>query len=231
MPTSYLSFSNLRSQIFKFRISTSRSASPLPFSNLQSQISKFCLLSSVFCLLFATSCHRKPAAPVEPGPPPTVSSFILQNLASEFPGEIHTTNFADKVQLVIFFRSDDAACRGALPAWTGLQNEFEARGFTLVGAVVEDDRHPDAIFAEVSALEISWPIGLANTPIVDAFGGPTAIRAIPTAFLIGRDGLVARHYAGFEPIQNLREDIDHLLNDQALPNRNPTVIAPEDNAA
>jgi len=182
-------------------------------------------------LLMLSACGRKPAAPVQPGPPPTVSSFILKNLASEFPGEIHTTNFADKVQLVIFFRSDDAACLGSLLAWTGLQNEFESRGFTLVGAVVEDDRHPDAIFTEVTALEISWPIGLANAPIVDAFGGPAAIRAIPTAFLIGRDGLVARSYSGFEPIENLREDIDHLLNDQALPNRNPKVIAPEDNAA
>lgn len=181
-------------------------------------------------LLLLAACGRKPATPQEPGPPSTVSSFIMKNLASEFPGEIRTTNYAGKVQLVLFFRSDDAACRGSLPDWSSLQKDFADRGFTLVGAVV-DDRHPDDLFAEVSALDISWPVGLAEAPIVEAFGGPAAIRAIPTAFLLGRNGLVARVYAGFEPLQNLRDDINSLLDGRPLPDRHPKVIAPEDNAA
>jgi hypothetical protein len=172
-------------------------------------------------LLLLAACGRKPAEPpVESGPPPTVSGFVMKNLASEFPGEIHTTNFAGLVQLVLFIRSDDAACRGSIPAWTALQDEFASRGFTLVGAIV-DERKADVLAAEVAALNISWPVGLADAPIVDAFGGPSAIRAIPTAFLLGRDGLVARTYAGYEPIQNLRDDINLLLDGQPLPPKTP----------
>jgi hypothetical protein len=173
-------------------------------------------------LLFLVACGRKPATPQDPGPPPTVSSFIMKNLTSEFPGEIRTTNYGGKVQLVLFFRSDDAAFCGSIPEWTALQNEFSSRGFTLIGAVAEEDRRPDDIFTEVSALDISWPVGLADAPIVNAFGGSIAIRAVPTAFLLGRDGLVARSYAGYESIQILRDDINHLLDGQLPPERNST---------
>ncbi len=188
---------------------------------------KFLILnSSLFILLSA--CGKKAPPPADAGPPVTVSSFVMNNLASEFPGEIRTTNYAGQVQLVLFLRSDDAACRGSIPDWNALRKEFHSRGFMLVGAIA-DDRKPDVIAAEVEALGISWPIGLATPSIVDAFGGPAALHAIPTAFLLGRDGLVARTYAGHEPLQNVRDDIDHLLDGQPLPDRNPKPIAPEDN--
>ena len=183
------------------------------------RISKFLILNFSFLILFA-ACGRKPAEPVEAGPPPAVSNFTLKNLASEFPGEIKTAEYAGKVQLVLFLRTDDAACRGSLGDWNGLQKEFAARGFTLVGAVT-DERPVDVVAAEVVALDIPWPIGLANAPVVEAFGGPAAIHAIPTAFLIGRDGFVARRYAGFVPLQTLRDDIVLALDGQPLPDPKP----------
>ena len=183
-------------------------------------INKFHLLFPVTCLLLSASCGRKPAEPVAPGPPPAVSGFVMKNLASEFPGEIKTADYAGKVQLVLFLRTDDAACRGSLPDWTSLQKDFASRGFTLVGAVT-DERPVDDVAAEVVALDLPWPVGLADAPIIAAFGGPAAIHAIPTAFLIGCDGLVARTYAGYEPIQNLRNDIALVLDGQPLPPRMP----------
>ena len=185
---------------------------------IKSHLKFFILIFSFFILLAA--CGRKPAEPVEAGPPPAVLSFTLKNLASEFPGEIKTAEYAGKVQLVLFLRTDDAACRGSLGDWNGLQKEFAARGFTLVGAVT-DERPVDVVAAEVVALDIPWPIGLANAPVVEAFGGPAAIHAIPTAFLIGRDGFVARRYAGFVPLQTLRDDIVLALDGQPLPDPKP----------
>ena len=200
-------------------------------SHLKSRIFKFLILNCSVLILLLAACGRKSAVPEsEPVPIPPVNDFTMKNLASEFPGEIRTSNYLGQVQLVLFFRSDDAACRGSLSDWTALQEEFAPRGFTLIGAVA-DARHPDELAAEVAPLGISWPVGLADAPILTAFGGPAAIRAIPTAFLIRRDGTIARTYAGFEPIQNLQEDIRCLLDEQALPDRNPKTVAPEDNAA
>lgn len=189
-------------------------------------ILKFLILNSTVLILLSAACGRKKETP--PPPPPPIDDFVLKNLASEFPGEIQTAEFAGRVQLVLFFRSDDDACRGALPEWNALQKEFADRGFTVVGVLV-DDRPDDLLAAEVAALAPAFPIGLADEPVGRAFGGPAAIRAIPSAFLLSRDGELLRAYAGFEPIDRLRDDVSRALDGQPLVDRNPKPVAPEDN--
>ena len=180
---------------------------------------KFLILNSTFLILLSTACSRKKEVPVDLGPAPAISDFVLKNLASEFPGEIQTADYSGKVQLVLFFRSDDPACRGSIADWNGLQKDFADRGFALVGVVV-DDRPVAQIAAEVVALHADFPVGLASDArLVEAFGGPAAIRAIPTAFLLGRDGAIARTYAGFEPLPALRDDVARVLDGQPLPSK------------
>ena len=180
---------------------------------------KFLILNSTFLILLSTACSRKKEVPVDLGPAPAISDFVLKNLASEFPGEIQTADYSGKVQLVLFFRSDDPACRGSIADWNGLQKDFADRGFVLVGVVV-DDRPVAQIAAEVVALHADFPVGLASDArLVEAFGGPAAIRAIPTAFLLGRDGAIARTYAGFEPLPALRDDVARVLDGQPLPSK------------
>ena len=180
---------------------------------------KFLILNFSFLILLSTACSRKKEVPVDLGPAPAISDFVLKNLASEFPGEIQTADYSGKVQLVLFFRSDDPACRGSVADWNGLQKDFAGRGFVLVGVVV-DDRPVAQITAEVVALHADFPVGLASDArLVEAFGGPAAIRAIPTAFLLGRDGAIARTYAGFEPLPALRDDVARVLDGQPLPSK------------
>ena len=180
---------------------------------------KFLILNFSFLILLSTACSRKKEVPVDLGPAPAISDFVLKNLASEFPGEIQTADYSGKVQLVLFFRSDDPACRGSIADWNGLQKDFAGRGFVLVGVVV-DDRPVAQIAAEVVALRADFPVGLAgDARLVEAFGGPAAIRAIPTAFLLGRDGAIARTYAGFEPLSALRDDVARVLDGQPLPSK------------
>ena len=191
---------------------------PSPVSRPLSPVS--CLLIPVFCLLLLAACGRKQdAAPVDLGPAPAISDFVLKNLASEFPGEIKTAEYADKAQLVLFLRTDDPACRGAIAGWNGLQKEFHDRGFILVGVVV-DDRPVAKLSAEAAVLGAEFPVGLAtDARLVAVFGGPAAIRAIPTAFLLTRDGALARTYPGYEPLAALRDDIVRVLDGQSLPSK------------
>ena len=193
---------------------------------MKNPLFKFLILNSTFLILLSAACSRKKDPP--PPPPPPVNDFVLKNLVTEFPGELPTSAYAGQVQLIVFFRTDDAPCRGSIPAWNALQKEFAPRGFTLVGAIV-DDRNPDLLGPEAIALGAAFPLGLADAPVVAAFGGMNALRAIPTAFLLSREGAVARSYAGFEPLPRLREDIARLLDGQPLADRAPKVVLPEDN--
>ena len=189
---------------------------------------KFVILNCSFLILLAACSRQKEAAPA-PVPVPPISNFTLKNLLSEFPGEIRTGEYAGKVQLVLFFRTDDAACRGSVADWNRLQKDFMDRGFVLVGAVV-DSRPADILAAEAAGLGAAFPVGLAADPVVAAFGGPAAIRAIPTAFLLSRNGALLRTYAGYEPLERLRADIGAALDGQPLPGAKSPTIAPEDNA-
>ena len=183
---------------------------------------QFLILNFSFLITLAfTSCGRKPA-PEEALVIPPVNDFALQNLASEFPGTLRTAKYAGKVQLVVFFRSDDPASRGSIADWNGLQKDFAARGFTLVGAIA-DDRADDLLVPEVAALGADFPVGHADAAVIAAFGGPAAIRAIPTFFLLDRDGRIAATYAGFVQLTSLRDDIGHLLD--GLPLARPAAEA------
>ncbi len=179
-----------------------------------SVLSFFLLLSSFFILLSTASCRRKEAAP--PPPPPPVNHLVLRNLADEFPGEIQTADWAGQVQLLVFFRTDDTPSRSTIPEWNALQTEYAGRGFTVIG-LAADPRPAAALAQETASLGAAFPVGLADPPVVAAFGGPDAIRAIPTAFLLDRNGAIARAYAGFEPWPILRADIDAALDGLPLP--------------
>ena len=178
---------------------------------------KILVLNCAFLILLATACGRKKdATPVDLGPAPTVADFVLKNLASEFPGEIKTADYAGQVQFVLFFRTDDPACRGSVADWNALQQDFAERGFVVVGTVV-DARPADQVAAEVADLGANFPVGLAtDARLVDAFGGPAAIHAVPTAFLLDRTGAIARTYPGFEPLAALRADVARVLDGQPL---------------
>ncbi len=188
---------------------------------MKKSVRAFLILACSFVLL-APACSRKQeSAPADLGPAPTLSNFVLKNLVSEFPGEIKSADYAGQVRLVLFLRSDDNGCRGSIADWNGLQKDFADRGFTLIGAIV-DNRLVDTVAAEVANLNPGFPVGLVtDARLVDAFGGPAAIRAIPTAFLLGRDNAIARAYPGYEPLARLRDDITRILDGQPLPPPTP----------
>ncbi|MGD9780823.1 MAG: TlpA disulfide reductase family protein [Kiritimatiellia bacterium] len=180
---------------------------------------RFLILNSAFFILLSAACSRKKETPPEPLPVPPIDNFALKNLLSEFPGEIKTSEYAGKVQLILFLRSDDRACRSSIVEWNNLHEEFASRGLAIVGALA-DHRPDDVLAVEAANLGTLFPVGLALDHVVAAFGGPSAIRAIPTAFLLSRDGTLLRTYAGYEPLQNLRDDVSRALEGQELAVRN-----------
>ena len=172
------------------------------------------LLVPLAALLLLSSCNRLPSEPLPP--PPPINDLALINLADQFPGEIQTSAYAGQVQLLIFFRTDDTPSRATIPEWNALQIDYAQRGLTIIGLVV-DSRPAAQIAAETATLGAIFPMGLADDQVVAAFGGASAIRAIPTAFLLDRNGHLLSTYPGFVPWPILRADIDAALDGRPLP--------------
>lgn len=55
---------------------------------------------------------------------------------------------------------------------------------------------------------IPYPIAMSNDKIVDDFGG---IQGIPTTFVIGRDGKIAKKLVGYHGLEEFESIIKGLL--------------------
>lgn len=165
-------------------------------------------------------------------PPAAVNDFTMDNLVGEFPGHIRSADYAGSPQLVLFFLPDDASCVAALPDWNTLQRDYSPRGFTILG-LIPDPRPATALHPLVAALDPppAFPTGRADSSIIVAFGSPTALRVVPTAFLLDASGNVVRCYQGHTRPEWIREDLDALLSGTPLPDHTPAGVLPEDNAA
>ena len=118
---------------------------------------------------------------------------------------------AGKVLLVDFWASWCAPCRSSFPAYARLYADYAPRGLVIVAVSV--DQNP-----------------MASETFVERFHPPFAVRqdrgqqlvrlvdvpAMPTCYLIGRDGRVRFVHQGFhgeDTERELRREIDRLLAD------------------
>jgi glutathione peroxidase-family protein len=94
-----------------------------------------------------------------------------------------------------------------LPALNRLYSDLKQKGFVIVGMTV-DNGSAEQVAEAVRKFELLYPVGLAGEDVQRAYGG---IRAVPTKFLLDKNGAVARQYLGVVPEQQLRADIESLL--------------------
>ena len=117
-----------------------------------------------------------------------------------------------QVVLVDFWASWCGPCRRSLPALDALQKKYADKGFKAVGINLDDDADAmDGFLAKV-------PVGF--TVLRDA-GGKSAeafgVLAMPTAFLLDREGRVVARFEGGEHAQAEEEALVKLLAGAALP--------------
>jgi cytochrome c biogenesis protein CcmG, thiol:disulfide interchange protein DsbE len=185
---------------------------------------RIALLLSLAAALSA--CERQATAPGgDDAPRASLADLSLPNLRGG--DDVRAADFKGKTLLAVFLRTDDAPCRAAVADWNALQAEFAPRGFAVVGIAI-DDRPPAALASEAAALSADFPLALADAPTLDAFEAAAPVRALPTAFLFDRSGLLLRTYPGFDPLELLRLDIDAALDDRPLPSLDSNPATEED---
>jgi thiol-disulfide isomerase/thioredoxin len=118
--------------------------------------------------------------------------------------------YAGKVVLLDFWASWCAPCRQSFPWMNGLQQEHEDEGLVIVAVNLDQDRElAEAFLAQRPArfrIEYDAPGNIARE-----FG----VQAMPTSFLIDRQGRVRARHAGFRDKQREERErqIDQLLKE------------------
>jgi cytochrome c biogenesis protein CcmG, thiol:disulfide interchange protein DsbE len=116
-----------------------------------------------------------------------------------------------QVVLVNFWATWCPPCRIEMP---GFQRVYEARadlGFVVIG--ISTDRAGEGVVREfIHSRSLTFPVAMASGQVVRDFGG---VRALPTSFLIGRDGTIRQEVKGFFAEPALRMAVDRLLAEPA----------------
>ena len=167
-------------------------------------------LLAVLFMFFLVGC--KPPAPA-PGPQTGESTVSQKGEGFTIPGIGNTTSpialsdYKGQVVLLDFWATWCPPCRYELPTLSRLQAELKDKGFTIIGMTV-DEGDADQIAAAVKNLNPQYPTGRADEKVQAAYGG---IRAIPTKFLLDRNGNIKQSYLGVVAEDKLKSDIEPLL--------------------
>ncbi|HEU5208819.1 MAG TPA: TlpA disulfide reductase family protein [Longimicrobiales bacterium] len=131
-------------------------------------------------------------------------AFMVETLDGT---SIDAETLRGKVVLVNFWATWCPPCRVEMP---GFQRVYEARrdeGFVVLG-LSTDRGSVRAVGEFVRDRQLTFPVAMAPKPVVRAFGG---VRALPTSFLIDRNGVIRQEVTGLFAEPALRLAVSHLL--------------------
>ena len=119
----------------------------------------------------------------------TAPDFTLTNLSGK---TVQLSDFKGKIVLVDFWATWCPPCREEIPDFIQLQKQYGSKSFTLLGIAL-DDEGATVVKPFAQKLGVNYLMVIGNTRVAAAFGG---IEAVPTAFLIGRDGKILKTFVG-----------------------------------
>jgi thiol-disulfide isomerase/thioredoxin len=131
-------------------------------------------------------------------------------------GDVSLASFKGKVVLVNFWATWCDPCRSEIPDLIGLQDKYSSKGFTLLGASMDDDgKKSIEPFMQSTQFNVhgvektmDYPIVLGTDAITDKFGG---LLGMPTSFLISRDGKIVKKYLGVIDAKQVTKDVESQL--------------------
>lgn len=139
---------------------------------------------------------------VESGKP--APDWTLQDLDGK---TVRASDFKDKVVILDFWATWCPPCRAEIPGFVELQKKYQAQGLRIVGVSV-DQASADTVKSFVQKSGINYPVVLADTNVVAAFGG---IDGLPTTFIIDRGGRIIKRHLGFTETSEMESEIKPLL--------------------
>jgi Peroxiredoxin len=119
-----------------------------------------------------------------------------------------------KLVLVNFWGTWCGPCQMEIPDFIALQEKYASRGFTIVGVALDDDPSVpnEEDLARVNAFAkkfgINYPLVLSSRELQNAYGG---VSAVPTSFLISKDGKILNAWVGLVTQDQLIPEIEQRL--------------------
>ncbi len=105
---------------------------------------------------------------------------------------VKLSDFKGKVVILDFWATWCPPCRAEIPGFVILQKKYADKGFTVIGVSL-DQQGPSVVKSFMRSFGMNYPVVMGTPKIVLDYGG---ITAIPTTFVIDRQGNVVTAYQG-----------------------------------
>ncbi|MFA5806718.1 MAG: TlpA disulfide reductase family protein [Melioribacteraceae bacterium] len=112
-----------------------------------------------------------------------------------------------KVVIVDFWATWCPPCRKGIPDLIDLKKKYGSKGFEIVGVSLDTDTKGEVV-PFIKNYGINYPVVYGNSIVAQAYGG---VRAIPTSFVIDKQGKIVASYEGLMPKSTYENHIKKLL--------------------
>ena len=121
---------------------------------------------------------------------PKAPNFILKTAAGQ---TVELSKLLGKVVVVNFWATWCGPCRAEIPGMQEVYDKYKGKGLEIVGISLDRDGW-DVVTPYVKRMKVTYPMVVGNEALTQAYGG---IDAIPTTFIVGKDGSVVKKHIGY----------------------------------
>jgi peroxiredoxin len=124
---------------------------------------------------------------------------------------VRLSDYRGKVVLLDFWATWCGPCKIEIPWFMEFERTYRDRGFAVIG-ISMDEEGWDAVKPFVADLAVNYRMVLGNDQVAEEYGG---VEALPTTFLIDREGKIAAVHVGLASKSEFKNGIEQLLQNSA----------------
>ena len=122
---------------------------------------------------------------------------------------VHLSDYRGKVVVLDFWATWCGPCKVEIPWFTEFEKNRKDRGFAVLG-VAEDEEGWEVVKPFLKEFNVNYRVVIGDDKTNDQYGG---IEALPTTYLLDRNGRIAATHVGLTPRKEFEDAIDQLLHD------------------
>ena len=130
--------------------------------------------------------------------------FALKDASGKI---VHLADFKGKVVLLDFWATWCGPCKIEIPWFAEFQRQYKDRGFEVLG-VSMDESGWAAVTPFAAEKKINYRLVIGDDKTGDQYGG---IEALPTTFVIDREGRIASVHVGLSAKKEFQDAIEKVL--------------------